>query len=480
MKKFTSIIKTTIGGIFSPKTASDNDIHIITMEDIDETDYHARPIPSNGSEIHTQPCQLPSSSSSSSASSSSSSASSSSSSASSSSSSASPKNPMKNEITTASSRPHTCHLPSLELYKNSKDDYVINLDVSCILESILDDIVTEYYESNTYTLNCDMCEYYAKQLDYELALESTLTSNELQSVKKNVEGIVYKDRDFLFNLRSIKLYGADSIINGIRCGVFKTSDLITKIDTSSESFKCELFAMSFIGKGIIKPYNLVLPYIVNIQPYRKARNMSFSIQPRIIDSLTIYEWMKITTNKRVPINTYVSICISVCKSILFLHSNHIVHGDIKPGNILIQNTTNIAYLIDFGLSGIHAVSEGTGGTKPFCHPETRNVYNDEEETYEWTKNYKCNDLWSVAMLFATILIFRNCYNLYSEYPNDFFDSEKYISNKYLHHIPYHFRNAFQLILINPKHRINVRQINIRNFIDLLESGITKYITPFDI
>ena len=445
--------------MFSPKTTSDKDIHTITMDDIndvDDMDYHARPIPPAASSSSLSSLSSASSSSS------------------------LPKTPMTKEISITSSRPHTCHLPSLELYKNSKDDYVINLDVSFILESIVDNIMSEYHESNIHTLNRDMCEYYANQLDYEIALESTLTSNEFNSVKRNVDGIIYKDRDYLFNLRSIKIYGSDSIVNGIRCGVFKTSDLIVKIDTSPEALKSELFAMRYVGKGIVKPYNLVLPYIVKLHQHRKFHNMNFSIQPRIIDSLTIYDWMKINANKRVPINTYVSICIGVCKSILFLHSKHVVHGDIKPGNILIQNTTNIPYLIDFGLSGIHAVSDGTGGTKPFCHPATRNVHNDEEETYEWSKNYKRNDLWSVAMLFATILIFRNCYNLYTEYPGDFFDSEKYVSNKYLHHISLNFRAAFQLVLINPKHRINLKQINIRNFIDLLESGLTTNITPFDV
>ena len=445
--------------MFSPKTTSDKDIHTITMDDIndvDDMDYHARPIPPAASSSSLSSLSSASSSSS------------------------LPKTPMTKEISITSSRPHTCHLPSLELYKNSKDDYVINLDVSFILESIVDNIMSEYHESNIHTLNRDMCEYYANQLDYEIALESTLTSNEFNSVKRNVDGIIYKDRDYLFNLRSIKIYSSDSIVNGIRCGVFKTSDLIVKIDTSPEALKSELFAMSYIGKGIVKPHNLVLPYIVKLHQHRKFHNMNFSIQPRIIDSLTIYDWMKINANKRVPINTYVSICIGVCKSILFLHSKHVVHGDIKPGNILIQNTTNIPYLIDFGLSGIHAVSDGTGGTKPFCHPATRNVHNDEEETYEWSKNYKRNDLWSVAMLFATILIFRNCYNLYTEYPGDFFDSEKYVSNKYLHHISLNFRAAFQLVLINPKHRINLKQINIRNFIDLLESGLTTNITPFDV
>lgn len=367
---------------------------------------------------------------------------------------------------------------SLELYKNSKDDYVISLDVSYILESIIDDIVTSYHNLNTDVFNSDICEYYTQQLDYESALESILSPVDIESVRRNVEGIIYKERDFLFNLRSIKIYSNDSIVGGIRCGVFKTSDLIIKIDTSPEAFKCELFAMHFIGKGIIKPHNIVLPYIVKIQQYKRGHHMNFSIQPRINDSLTIYDWMKIHTNKKLPINSYITICISVCKSILFLHSKHVVHGDIKPGNILIQNTTNIPFIIDFGLSGIHAVSEGTGGTKPFCNPSTLNINNDEDTSYEWTKNYKYNDLWSIAFLFSTILIFRNCYNLYNDYPRDFFDSDKYVNPIYLHHIPYPFRDAFQLIIINPKHRVNINKINIRNFIDLLEDGLHTNLTPF--
>jgi hypothetical protein len=369
---------------------------------------------------------------------------------------------------------------SLELYKNSNNDHIIDLEISYIIDSLIDETVTSYYNSNTPSLHSNMCDYYSNQLEYEEALESIISSSEIESVRRIVEGIIYKDNNFLMNLRSIKTYNADSMTKGLRCGVFKTSDLIIKIDISPEAFKCELFAMNFVGKGIVKPHNLVMPYIVKIYEFRKGRYMNFSIQPRITDSLTIYDWMKIRANKILPINNYATICINVCKSLLFLHSKHVVHGDIKPGNILIQNTTNIPFLIDFGLSGIHGVSEGTGGTKPFCHPATLNVNNDDEESYEWTKNHKNNDLWSIAFLFFTIMVFRNCYNLYTEYPGDFFDSDKYVSPKYFHHMPYHFRDAFQIILINPKHRINIKKLSVRKFIDLLEIGLHTNLTPFEI
>ena len=212
----------------------------------------------------------------------------------------------------------------------------------------------------------------------------------------------------------------------------------------------------------------------------KKNKICFSIQPRIVDSLTIYDWMKVISNRRLDINIYISICIGLSRSISFLHSKDFVHGDIKPGNILIQNVTNIPYIIDFGLCGINGVSEGTGGTKPYCNPKTLNVYNDKEDSYEWTKNCKNNDLWSISLLFATIIIFRYCYNLYADYPFDFFDSERYVTNKYIQYIPFQFREAFQLVLINPKHRINNKQINIRKFINLLESGLNYNNTVFKI
>ena len=62
------------------------------------------------------------------------------------------------------------------------------------------------------------------------------------------------------------------------------------------------------------------------------------------------------------------LCIQICKSIEFIHSKHIVHGDIKPDNILIETTTNTPYIIDFGLSGsilTNCPIQSSFGTKYF-------------------------------------------------------------------------------------------------------------------
>ena len=479
MKKITSVIKSTIGNLFPSKDSSETNsytvdtvdtIETIDIDDLNESAYYMRPTPITlpkapsptpppppppqlALPIKSQLTETESSLQ---------------------------KISTNKDVTTTLDIRHSVEIPSLELYKNSKDEHIISLDVYCILDSIIDRISSTVYESNIKIHRDTLVEYYNKQIEYESELASILNTNELLSIKKGVDGIINKDSNFIFNLRSIKLYTTSYIIPGVCCGVFKTSNLIIKIDRLEDSFRSELFAMSCLGKGIIKPHNIVLPYIVKLEEHRTKNKICFSIQPRIIDSLTISDWMKLISNRRLDINIYISICIGVSRTISFIHSKDLVHGDIKPGNILIQNTTNIPYIIDFGLCGINAVSDGTGGTKPYCNPTTLNVCNDKEDSYEWTKNCKNNDLWSISLLFATIIIFRYCYNLYADYPSDFFDSEKYVTNKYIQHIPLQFREAFQLVLINPKHRVNNKQINIRNFIKMLESGLSYNNTVFDI
>ncbi len=65
-------------------------------------------------------------------------------------------------------------------------------------------------------------------------------------------------------------------------------------------------------------------------------------------------------------------CARVCEGLEALHANHVVHGDLKPSNILvIPNATGDQYcLVDFGLAALRGRPEdGSRGTWGFAAPE---------------------------------------------------------------------------------------------------------------
>jgi len=123
------------------------------------------------------------------------------------------------------------------------------------------------------------------------------------------------------------------------------------------------------------------------------------------------------------------------------------------------------------MSGIHKISQGTGGTLPFCCPETNNGLNTRNDNYLWIRNNKQNDLWSIAVVFSTIVIFKNLYLYYDDYPLNYFVKDGYINMMFLTRIPLQFREPFILVLAKKS------DINLSNFIQLLESSLTSTNLP---
>jgi hypothetical protein len=355
------------------------------------------------------------------------------------------------------------------LEMNSSDNDLNMIHSSFAVNNIIDKIVTKTYGScdkNTYVT--DISDFYINNLDYT-SFQCVMTTTHYYEFAKYIEAILHNRYDITYNLRSIKLYDNDLTNSSYRAGVFKTDNFIIKIDTDSFNFRNEIVGIYNLGKGLIEEHSIVLPCYVYFSS-KKKKNISFSIQPRIHNTISLRDWMLIYANQRVDVEFYIRMCIRISKSIQFINSKHVVHGDIKPDNIIIEYTTNRPYIIDFGLCGLHYLSEGTGGTKPFCHPDTTNTddnYKDSTE-YNWVKNTKNNDLWSISFIFATILIFRKCYVYYKDYPADFFNDEKYVSINYLNYIPDKFRAPFVYVLTNSETDVS---IDIQSFISLLEKAL---------
>jgi hypothetical protein len=186
--------------------------------------------------------------------------------------------------------------------------------------------------------------------------------------------------------------------------------------------------------------------------FEKLRNntISFSIQYYAKDTVSLYTWVKenLATDiynqfSAIQRTFFIHLFYQCALLLRDIHRVSIVHGDIKPDNILIREHTNFninhpercknftVYLIDFGLSGLHKVGFGTGGTIPYCHPEFKNITDKTgsgSAKYNWKKIDVKHDVWSLGISFLTIYVYRDFYSYYHKYPNYFFIKNGYVSS----------------------------------------------------
>ena len=278
-------------------------------------------------------------------------------------------------------------------------------------------------------------------------------------------------------------------------GMFHANDFMVRVEHAFDNSQItsEHWVVSQLMKhggrnGIDPEHHIVVPVCVQLggidQIPENVRtpfhHISYSIQPVVVNSYTLDTWFR----RDYPSNELLmKMCEQMAKALTYLHACGIVHGDVKPGNTLIhfQHQSDdfddyddcnddddcakacidpVLYLIDYGMSGAPNESEGTGGTKPFCAPETGNGYDlsIDMETYSWTKNQKPQDVWSFALMFFTMMTLRKCLSYQTDYPKDFFNSQGYINSAYFGSIKHvAIRSLFQRSLCPVEDRITAAQ-----------------------
>ena len=275
-------------------------------------------------------------------------------------------------------------------------------------------------------------------------------------------------------------------------GVFKHRhmNLIFRFDSTDDQVDNE----NKIAQILLKKYNnnynnvlqmgIVLPVYTHIQHSSKSPLFLFplyySIQP-YVDGITLDCWVENNKYKRNFIEIVYDLFIQLCAIIKELHELDCVHGDLKPGNVLVvsnvKTSQNCLYLIDFGLSGKHLnTKHASGGTLPYCAPETQNtcalnahnkhrgnsaIFNATNYKYNWTVHNKSHDIWSIGLIFMSIYIFKEMYHYYRHYPCDFFTNNGYVSPKYFQEIEHEYIREVlgKHVLVEPKRRCDIQKLS---------------------
>lgn len=113
------------------------------------------------------------------------------------------------------------------------------------------------------------------------------------------------------------------------------------------------------------------PHVVGIHAFGKHGDGYFFameyVKGRGLDAI-LEEHQK--HGARLPLHRALTIFAKVCEGVSAVHAAGIIHGDVKPANIVIEDDTGRPVLVDFGLAGHGAdVNDFGGGTPSYASPE---------------------------------------------------------------------------------------------------------------
>lgn len=279
----------------------------------------------------------------------------------------------------------------VKIMKHSAFDYILEpIDAEHLIESVTKAISIKKEIDNKITLD-------RKNREYQKVLvkELEITKKELANLKndlmqRNLEvELIYgsnylKDKSSSLEIkpddRRISKYTIlEEIGSGGMSIVYKAIDhilnrevAIKELTISQKPFPKEV--IDDVTKRFIKEAQVIAMLrhdnIIKVFDVLEERNKHYMVM-EFIDGKTLDTM--ITGNKLLPILESINIVSEICLALDYIHSNNIIHRDVKPSNIIIDHNRSVK-LMDFGVIRDKSVSTLTPtgsivGTMAYTAPE---------------------------------------------------------------------------------------------------------------
>ena len=224
-----------------------------------------------------------------------------------------------------------------------------------------------------------------------LAISEKVSLPELKSIINNLIEINKINKILMNELIFLKLIGQGAQ-SKVYEGYYNRNHCAIKIlqNVDYKSFMSELVILSHLNHpSIPKFYGIVYD------------DKNISIVTEYIKGETLDNLKFLDLNY----NTKMKIIKDLGNVLEYMHVNHMIHRDLKPGNIIIDNNYHI-HLIDFGISKICAnkknVMTSTKGTLNYLAPESFEVKNLTENEEVISIVTPKVDVWAFGCLISYI------------------------------------------------------------------------------
>ena len=187
----------------------------------------------------------------------------------------------------------------------------------------------------------------------------------LKELGEGGKGVVYKAKDTVLNrVVAIKMFKKAILSEGARSGFIHEAQAVAKLNHPN------IISIHEIGAVHIKAKEQGVKGWLKGEGEEQEKQF-FVLE--FVDGMNLRELLRTYPEGKCDMQTVLRTAIDVCSALQYSHSQGVLHGDIKPENILITQE-GTAKLMDFGLAKMlgepSITQEGTTvGTVAYVAPE---------------------------------------------------------------------------------------------------------------